>query len=160
MSKQEVFISKLIKPAQVCQLKYRVLSSLTISQAILESGWGESELAIQAHNLFGIKGDYNGFSYTKLTKEWDGTNYVTVSANFKKYPNILSSVEDHALFLQKSRYAKVLESTSYKQATEEVWKAGYATAPDYPQKLQRIIEQYSLNHYDNITVCPDCGRPL
>lgn len=162
MSKQSDFIAMVAPGAQRCQLRMSVLASLTIAQAILESGWGTSELATKANNLFGIKGDHNGESYTIKTSEWDENKkeYYTIDAAFRKYPSVQDSIMDHGEFLQKPRYAKVLQAKYYKDATREVKAAGYATSPTYTESLDRIIEQYELYKYDDIIVCPDCGKPV
>ena len=78
--------------------KYGILPSITMAQAILESGWGSSELAVTHNNLFGIKADtrWNGAVATITTSE--NYNDSTI-ANFRKYENINESIEDHGKFL-------------------------------------------------------------
>lgn len=129
-----------------------VLASLTIAQAILESGWGTSELAVNANALFGIKADgrWNGKAYSKETKEcYDGVNYTTVTALFRAYNSWEESVNDHSDFLVgSSRYAAVIGETDYRKAAKAIKAAGYATAPDYADKLIDIIETYGLTSYD------------
>lgn len=129
-----------------------VLASLTIAQAILESGWGTSELATNANALFGIKADarWPGKAYSKETKEcYDGVNYTTVTALFRAYGSWEESVNDHSDFLVgSSRYAAVIGETNYRKAAEAIKAAGYATAPDYAEQLVRLIETYGLTTYD------------
>lgn len=64
---QQVFIDSLSGHAQILYEKYHVLPSITLAQAILESDWGNSELAGKARNLFGVKGDYKGKHVTMKT---------------------------------------------------------------------------------------------
>lgn len=129
-----------------------VLASLTIAQAILESGWGTSELATKANALFGIKADgrWPGKAYSKETKEcYDGVSYTTVTALFRAYGSWEESVNDHSDFLVCSaRYAAVIGEKDYRKAAEAIKAAGYATAPDYAEKLVRLIETYGLTTYD------------
>ncbi len=152
MSKTSNFIDKIGAMATVDMRNTGVLASLTISQAILESAWGESGLASNANNLFGIKATtaWTGKVYSADTKEcYDGTNLVTVNAEFKAYDSWDESLADHsALITGASRYAKVVGETDYKTACQAIKDAGYATDPDYPSKLITLIEQYKLYEFD------------
>ncbi len=69
VDEQQVFIDSLSGHAQILYEKYHVLPSITIAQAILESDWGNSELAAKANNLFGVKGNYKGHHVTMETDE-------------------------------------------------------------------------------------------
>lgn len=71
IDEQQVFIDSLSGHAQILYEKYHVLPSITIAQAILESDWGNSELAAQANNLFGVKGNYKGHHVTMETDEFE-----------------------------------------------------------------------------------------
>lgn len=133
-----------------------VLASLTIAQAILESGWGKSDLAATGNNLFGIKAtsSWVGKVYNAQTKEcYDGTNMVNITASFKAYDGWEESIADHsALFVNAERYKKVVGETDYKIACQEVKNGGYATDPDYTGKLISLIEQYKLYEYDVVII--------
>ena len=149
------FIWSVATGAQFCQLKYGFLSSLTIAQAILESGWGKSELAQKANNLFGIKGEYRGQSMDVDSREYDknGNEWIERSA-FRKYPSWQDSIIDHAEFLMKPRYDAVRAARTPEEACEAIQAAGYATDPGYGAYLLRLIGQYRLDQYDVLTVCP------
>ena len=126
-----------------------ILASLTIAQAILESGWGKSGLTVQANNLFGIKGTYNGQGVTMKTQEWNGAEYVTVDATFRKYPSWAESVADHSdLFNRLDRYKNLRGLKDYKLACQYVREDGYATDPNYSAKLVSLIETYGLTAWD------------
>jgi len=128
-----------------------VLASLTVAQAILESGWGTSELATRANALFGIKADsrWNGRTYSKASTEWNGVRNVTVYASFRAYGSWEQSVADHSAFLNAgTRYAAVIGERDYRKACTAIHKAGYATAPDYADRLIKLIEMYDLTVYD------------
>ena len=135
---------------------YGILPSLTIAQAILESGWGKSELTTKSNNMFGVKADdsWNGNKVLSPTKEFVKGKWISVQAWFRKYETLDDSMLDHAKFLTKQRYHKVINQTDYKIACEEIWKAGYATDPNYPSKLINIIEQNQLYKYDKIDNSP------
>ena len=129
--------------AQANMQKSGILASLTIAQAILESGWGTSELATKANALFGIKADarWSGKAYSKDTKEcYDGVTYTTITALFRAYDSWAESVADHSAFLlANKRYAAVVGERDYKAACKAIKAAGYATDPGYPQKLIGLI---------------------
>lgn len=130
--------------------KYKVLPSVTIAQAILESAWGGSALTTKANNLFGIKGRYNGQYVTMPTWEVINGQNVMVNAEFRKYPSRDVSMEDHGNFLTvNSRYKNLIGVTNYKTVTKLLQQDGYATDPAYPAKLNNIIETYGLTKYDS-----------
>ncbi|WP_413476749.1 glycoside hydrolase family 73 protein [Latilactobacillus fuchuensis] len=129
--------------------KYGVLPSVSAAQAILESGWGQSALATQGNNLFGIKGTYNGQYVTMPTQEYYNGQYVTINAQFRKYPSWNESLEDHGYFLaSNARYHNLIGNANYQTVTSLLQQDGYATAPNYSSSLNRIIEQYGLISWD------------
>lgn len=146
---QKAFLNKIGAFAAADMAATGILASLTIAQAILESGWGKSGLTVQANNLFGIKGTYNGQGVTMKTQEWNGTEYVTVDATFRKYPSWAESVADHSdLFNRLDRYKNLRGLKDYKLACQYVREDGYATDPNYSAKLVSLIETYGLTAWD------------
>ncbi|MCP8970782.1 glucosaminidase domain-containing protein [Ectobacillus ponti] len=144
----QAFIDRIAPFAVENQNKYGILASLTIAQAILESGWGRSVLATQANNLFGIKGTGPAGSFTIETTDYrDGQPYQD-TAVFRKYNSWQESIEDHAKFLQAPRYQAIIGEADYKTAARKMQTAGYTTDPAYPDNLIRLIEQYQLSRYD------------
>ena len=148
---QQEFIDSIKDGAIECYKKYHVLPSLTIAQAILESGWGKSAIG---NNLFGIKAGSNwtGKTQTVRTSEYGSGGYYHINATFRDYDSIDDSIEDHAKLLTNSRYDSVRAATNYKTACQEVQKDGYATSPTYANSLIKLIEQYNLDQWDNISV--------
>ena len=145
------FVEKIGALASEDMKKTGILASLTIAQAILESAWGTSALA-QApnYNLFGIKGAYNGNYCEFNTSEYLNGKWVTVKAQFRKYPSWVESLADHsALFNTYDRYANLRGCTDYKLACRYVREDGYATDPSYTSKLINIIESNNLTRFDN-----------
>ena len=125
--------------------KYGVPASIILAQGLLESGSGNSTLAVKANNHFGIK----------CHKTWTGPRiYHDDDAKgecFRKYRSPEKSYHDHSEFLRGARrYAFLfdLNPTDYKGWARGLKKAGYATDPQYPQKLIRIIEEYKLYTLD------------
>lgn len=149
------FINEVAVYAQIEYYNEGVMPSLTIAQAILESGWGRSGLATKGKALFGIKAtkSWKGSIYVAKTQEcYNGTDFVNVNnVAFRAYDSWGDSVTDHtALIANNSRYIKVLKARDYKTACIEVQKAGYATDPNYSEKLIEIIEEHNLNKYDKV----------
>lgn len=152
-TEQKNFIKKVGALASADMKKSGVLASLTVAQAILESAWGKSELATGGNALFGIKAtkSWKGKVYCKDTKEcYDGVNLVTVNnATFRAYDSWEESVADHSAFFKANkRYKEVIGETDYKKACEAIKAAGYATDPDYVEKLVKLIEDYELTEFD------------
>lgn len=147
MNKQD-FINAIRQGAIDGYTKYKILPSLTMAQAILESGWGKNHIQ---NNLFGIKAgtSWNGKVAIRQTKEFINGKWITVNAKFRAYNSFNESIEDHAKLLGTSkRYKPVTQAQNYKQICNQIWKCGYATDPNYPNKLIRIIEQNKLYQYD------------
>ena len=143
------FVNSLINGAIQGWNEYGILPSVTIAQSILESGWGQSYLSTAAHNLFGIKGSYNGQSIILPTKEWNGYEYVTINDSFRRYDNNSESVADHGYFLTiNSRYNNLHWQRDYHTVCELLQQDGYATAPTYASSLINIIDCYGLNSVD------------
>ena len=151
---EEQFIIQIADYSKVLQEKYGVLPSISIAQAILESDWGNSELSIKNNNYYGIKGSNLEPTATMTTKEYVDGEWIEIKADFRKYATWQESMEDHSeLFTRgttwnEDQYAKVLAAADYKEAAYALQESGYATDPDYPGKLIRLIEQYNLNQYD------------
>ncbi|MBC1373894.1 GW domain-containing glycosaminoglycan-binding protein [Listeria booriae] len=153
---QQEFIDLLAGHAQQIQDQKGILTSITLAQAILESNWGESKLATEGRNLFGIKGEYQKDSVTMPTQEFENNEWITIDAAFRKYPTWFESLDDHAaLFLKgtswdKTKYQGVIKAKDYKTAANALQKAGYATDSGYAEKLIELIEQRNLQAYDQI----------
>jgi hypothetical protein len=125
--------------------RYGIPASITLAQAILESGTGKSDLAKYANNHFGIK----------CTKDWKGKGYYkdddAKDECFRVYNNPEESFKDHSQFLKRKRYASLfeLDKNDYEGWAKGLKDAGYATNPRYPQLLIGLIEKYNLNQYDS-----------
>ncbi|MCR8746422.1 glycoside hydrolase family 73 protein [Romboutsia lituseburensis] len=152
------FIKSIEKGAKKSYKKYGIYPSVTIAQAILESGWGQSKLATESNNIFGIKADisWNGDYVEVITSE----NYDdTITAKFRKYEDINKSIEDHAKFLvENPRYEEygVFKAKNYKDQAQALEDAGYSTKQNksgefiYADMLIDIIKRYGLHKIDKI----------
>nr|WP_277753196.1 glucosaminidase domain-containing protein [Metabacillus mangrovi] len=143
------------------QKEENIPASMLLAQSILETGWGESFLAKNALNLFGIKGSYKGQSVTIRTIEFVDGEEVVVSSAFKRYPTWYESFKDLVEFYKRgTRYAPIFGQEDYKEACYALQRAGYATDPRYAEKLIGIIERYGLQKYDEMTEPPFPVTPV
>ena len=146
-NKTEVYISKYSDLAIFEMDNYNIPASITLAQAILESGNGESKLAIEAKNHFGIK-----------CHNWDGEKIYAdddlKNECFRKYSTVSQSFRDHSLFLvENKRYSSLfmLSKNDYEGWAKGLKKAGYATNPRYDKLLINLIEKYNLHTLDKNT---------
>jgi flagellum-specific peptidoglycan hydrolase FlgJ len=151
MTPQE-FISAVAQAAKLSMAKTKIPASFTIAEAALESGWGKSQLAQQAFNLFGVKADpaWHGDVLTMQTREFLHGTWVMVPAKWRKYSGWLQCIDDHAAFLMTNkRYDGAFKVCSDASAfTKAVAAAGYATDPKYSDLIIGIIKQHNLTQFD------------
>ena len=144
-----------------------ILASVTAAQSILESGYGKSELALNALNLGGMKAElsgntwpskWDGKTYTKDTAEQEpDSTYITIKADFRAYPSVAAYLADHSAYLtgakdgEKLRYAGIVGCKDYRKAFQGLKDGGYATSRDYVDKLCAVVEKWNLTRYDCTT---------
>lgn len=125
-----------------------VPASIKLAQGILESGFGNSDLARMANNHFGIK--CNGWTGRTILQDDDRKNEC-----FRAYNSAIESYRDHSQFLRtRPWYASLfeLDPTDYKAWAHGLKRAGYATNPRYAQLLIRVIEENNLSQYDQMAL--------
>ncbi len=155
-SQQSQFLSTIYPSVIQTAKENSLLPSVVAAQAILESGWGQSKLASAPyHNLFGIKAgsDWQGSSETFTTTEFVNGQYVETKAVFRTYPSWGESIANYGKFFtstpwRSQNYAKYRAAKDYKTAVAALQAAGYATDPNYANKLITLIERYGLNRWD------------
>lgn len=151
------FIEQIAAAALKYYPTYKVLPSMTIAQACLESGWGKTGLAKDCHNYFGMKWtgtcgtDYK--EYSTQEQKPDGTPY-TIRAKFRKYPDTAAGIKGYYDFINYARYKNLQGQTDYRESCQLIKSDGWATDIKYPSKLLSIIEQYNLWQYDLQAVYP------
>lgn len=127
------------------QTQYGIPASITLAQGLLESAAGRSTLATRGNNHFGIK----------CHKDWQGDTMLrdddAPDECFRSYPTPEESFLDHSLFLRRTRYQPLfkLDVTDYQAWARGLRECGYATDPNYADRLITIIERYSLYVYDS-----------
>jgi flagellum-specific peptidoglycan hydrolase FlgJ len=142
------FISKIRPGADLCEATKGIPSEFTVAQAALESGWGSSKLTLNANNLFGIKADksWRGSTTMMMTSEYIKGKWIRVPATWRRYDTWADCLLDHADFFHvNSRYKLALEfAHDPRKFAIAVAGAGYATDPDYAEKIIRIIKAHDL----------------
>lgn len=134
-------------------------AALQTAQAILETGWGQSVpvdkyKGVLSNNLFGIKGEGTTGSVTSNTWEvYNGQKY-RVDAGFRAYDGVSESWKDHKnLLLNRDRYKPFTEVMfDYTKGAWGLKRAGYATDPEYPIKLIKLINTYNLAELDKVDI--------
>ena len=159
------FIALIGPLAQQDYHKSGVLASVTLAQAINESGWGKTELAQKGNNIFGMKISLSGNTWAGSV--WDGKSAVAIRtteeyggkktkivAKFRKYPSVTHSIADHSAYLvnamngSKRRYYGLTSTKSYSEQLNILRKGGYCTWSSYVSELTNLIKKYKLTKYD------------
>jgi hypothetical protein len=162
---QQAFISEVAPGAVAAQRAYGVPAAVTIAQAIDESGWGQSTLATQDHNLFGIKGTGPAGSVVLPTEEYEDGAWVATSASFRVYYSVAESIADHTRLLATGEsYQQAMADRQSPDAFANDLSGVYATDPNYGTNLIAIMRLYNLYRYDpapsgTATVTPTTATP-
>ena len=147
---QTEFFNKVLVPSLAEEIKWGLPLEVMTAQAILESGWGQSALAKDYNNYFGIKEyrkDMGGVRY--YSDEYEDGKRVSRKSRFRTYANAGVCFADRSeWFLANSRYEDLdFRDLDCYEFAKELQNRGYATDINYTRNLIRIIEQYKLNEY-------------
>lgn len=143
-----------------------ILASVTTAQAILESAYGKSELALNALNLGGMKADlsgniwssgWDGRIYQKETAEQlDDGSYISIKADFRAYPSVSAYLADHSAYLRGAkngsalRYEGIVGCKDYRMAFQILKDGNYATSHGYVDNLCAVVEKWNLTRFDRL----------
>ena len=149
------FLNTIGPVAQQVAQENGIYASVMIAQAALESGWGNSTLSTQGHNLFGVKWNGTGNYVTMPTQEYYGGQWHTINAKFQSYNSYYDSLTGYAQLIKNN----FPNSTRANAATPQIAAANlkygvygsYATDPNYANSLDRMISDYGLTRYDVYT---------
>ena len=150
----KAFIREIGPIAKEVDKSFDLLPSITIAQACLESDYGKSVLSQKYNNLFGVKGNNPNTSAVLKTKEFEKGKWIEIKARFQIYDSYEASIRAHARLFQKGttwdakQYRHVLAAKNYEAQARALVKDGYATDPDYADKLIKLIEEYNLDRFD------------
>lgn len=160
-SVQAAFLKNVVPAAQAAQHCYSIPVSITIAQAILESGWGATALARTANNYFGIKATHfqapNEYIEFATTEFVDGRRTQLMAA-FARYSSPSDCFKAHSLLLTlASRYKPAMAvCADPAKFADELQACGYSTNPDYAAELMRLVDEFDLTQYD---LPPTPGAP-
>ena len=161
-SEQTTFLSAAGEAARASMKATKVPASVTVAQAILESGWGKTELARKYNNYFGIKANQEQLAAKEYcefpTAEYENGQRVMVTADFASYPSLADCFTAHASLLCRPRYAAAMACIP--DVDKFCWAlgpkipghpegCGYSTAPQYHDSLMQLIRLYNLTQYDS-----------
>lgn len=147
------FLKTAVRAAQYAQRSYGVPASITIAQAILESGWGKSALATECNNFFGIKASntLDPETYEQFpTHEYVNGQLVGILAAFRRYASPDLCFGAHARLLALAdRYRPAMavrgDPAAFARALQ---RCGYSTNPNYASLLTELVEEFDLTQYD------------
>lgn len=154
LRQRRAFIKKIGPIAREVDQSYDLLPSITIAQACLESNYGQSALAQKYNNLFGVKSSNPNTSAILVTREYVKGKWINVKARFQIYDSYDASIRAHARLFQNGttwnhkQYRHVLAAKDYRTQAQALVQDGYATDPNYADKLINIIQQFDLEKYD------------
>lgn len=154
MNKQE-YINRVASALHGMDLK-GLFPSVIIAQAIIESGWGESLLAKQYNNHFGMKkgsgknwGGWGGQTVDLPTYEYIGGVKKKVMGKFRVYPSLNASIIDHnGLLCTLTRYKAALTAKTPMEQLVALQNGGYSTSPKYAESVFKYITDYNLTRFD------------
>jgi flagellum-specific peptidoglycan hydrolase FlgJ len=159
--REMLFLRQVVPAAQASMKVSGVPASVTIAQAILESGWGATSLAATANNYFGIKSAHLGDPETYVafqSAEYEHGQRVIELADFEKFPTVTDCFEDHAALLsQASRYKPAMTvRANAAEFARQLQACGYSTnrpplaekPPYYSDVLIALMNEFDLTQYD------------
>jgi len=155
-AQRQAFLSQAVPAAQATKAEFGVPTSVTLAQAIIESGWGQHHIG-GANNYFGIKAQgptrfgtiATGAAQARTREVVNGAS-VMVNAWFRAYNTMTDSFRDHGRFLRNSRrYQAAFDvANNPDEFARRIARAGYATDPGYANALLRAMRAYNLYQYD------------
>ena len=149
------FLNTIGPVAQQVAQENGIYASVMIAQAALESGWGNSALSTQGHNLFGVKWNGTGNYVTMPTQEYYGGQWHTINAKFQSYNSYYDSLTGYAQLIKNNFPNSTRANAATPQIAADNLKYGvygsYATDPNYANSLDRMISDYELTRYDVYT---------
>lgn len=154
----ESYIEHHLPYAETEMSKYGIPVSIKLAQGILESDSGQSELAVNSLNHFGIKCKSYWIGKTYYHPDDDFDRYGNlIHSCFRHYRSVEDSYRDHSIFLKYSVHYSALfelDPRDYRGWAEHLQKIGYATNPQYANKLIELIERYQLYQFDRVQSHP------
>ena len=148
---KEDFFLRYGRSAMEQQVLYGIPASVTLAQMAYESGWGQSTLAVEGNNFFGVKCSAQWLREKKPFSRHDDDK---PKEKFCNYASVDESIRHHSEVLMGDRYNRCRRygPTDYHNWLVAIKACGYASAPDYVKKLEKIIRQFKLFRYDQLAL--------
>jgi flagellum-specific peptidoglycan hydrolase FlgJ len=151
-----LFVDQSARIAIIEMKRTGIPASIKIAQSIVETNWGNSLLSREANNYFGIKCKswWTGLTIYKVDDDRDSKGNLIPSC-FRSYDSMEQSFKDHSEFLLNSPFYKPLfqlDLLDYKAWARGLKECGYATDPNYANRLIETIEKYKLYKYDDMAL--------
>jgi len=145
------FLASVLPAALESGSQNRLPPSIILAQAVLESGWGRSQLAINHHNLFGIKAGTKQSGVTLPTLEATAKGVAIREARFRQFESVTASIQAHGTLLSTdARYENARQySGNWRQFLAELSKV-YASDPQYAGHITQIVTLYGLDRWDSL----------
>lgn len=171
---QTAFLARIVPLAQkqAAEHGYKLFPSVTIAQAIHESGWGTSKKMVAANALFGVKVGGSAYKFGKAwhgaayktgtTEYYDGKTATKITDYFRQYDSIDDSICDYMdMLLHCKRYAGAVNCKTPEESIRAIVKGGYATGPNYANAIINLINTYNLKQFDKKGITSDvCPYPI
>ena len=139
--------------------EHQLYPSVIFAQSILESGWGQSKLAQDYNNLFGIKGYRTQQKIHTTTYEKINGHRVARQTSFRVFSSWGEAIQYHGNLLSTdSRYQHAKTAKNYKEYIDVIAEK-YASEPDYADLVVQIVEKHQLNRWDD-HFTPITGKPI
>jgi hypothetical protein len=155
-TEQKSFIESVASAVKAAMGTYNIkVASPVIAQAIIESGWGKSQLAAKYHNYFGLKcgSSWKGKSVNMSTKEeYTAGTLTTIKDNFRVFDSLEDGIKGYFDFINTSRYSNLKGVTDPETYVKNIKADGYATSSTYVTTIMNCIKSYNLTQYDGASV--------
>jgi len=148
---QGAFLTAILPQVLDSARKHQLPASVTLAQAVLESGWGRSRLAREHNNLFGVKAGASQAAVTMATREHQDGEFLRIRSRFRSFDGMDQSIEHHAeLLAGDRRYAAARDVWSDWRSFLAKLAPTYATDPAYAKNIARLVERYELDRWDGL----------
>ena len=138
----EAFVASIAPTAKAVAEELGIDPRIVVAQAALETGWGTS---VKGNNLFGIKSHGKKDGLMVQTHEVVDGERIMVRDSFRRYDNYDESIADYGSFLQQNkRYKPMLQASTLQEQVEALGNSGYATDPEYADKVMSIAKSKRL----------------
>lgn len=154
---RQAFVNRIAPIAKKLQGQYGIFASVSMAQAMIESDFGQSGLSANYNNLYGVKTDRDDPNGVDLkTLEYEDDEWIEITDRFKVYSSWEESMTAHAQLMvngvswNPDYYKAVTDGKTPAQQAQGLQTAGYATDPNYADKLIQMMDEWNLYQYNQV----------